>query len=238
MKDKINITIKFKECYRQGIEKRKQPGPSGLLGSIPSGAVYMKKQEMIRQLKEQKFSEKIIQAFEEVPRENFVPEEIKEKSYEDTALPIGFKQTISQPYTIAFMLTLLNVKDKQKILEIGSGSGYVLALLSQLTPNGKIFGIERIKELTEVSRKALSKYKNIEIIFGDGSKGLKKQMPFDRILVSASAKEMPQHLAEQLKFGGVLVCPVKNSIIVLEKTSGENKIREYHGFSFVPLIEE
>ncbi len=199
----------------------------------------MKKEELIRSLKSRKFPEKIIKAFEKVNRESFVPEE-KVLAYEDIPLPIGFGQTISQPYTIAFMLTLLNVRDKQKILEVGSGSGYVLALLSKLSPKGKIFGIERIKELAEKSKKVLEKenIKNVQVIYGDGSKGLEKEKPFDRILVSASSRELPQKLINQLKINGILVTPVRNSIVVVKKEINENKIKEYPGFVFVPLIED
>ncbi len=217
----------------------------------------MKKEELIRSLRSQKFPEKIIKAFEKVERKNFIPEEEKSAAYEDIPLPIGFGQTISQPYTIAFMLTLLEVKNKLrtlknqrflapqkqevfKVLEVGSGSGYVLALLSELCPNGKIFGIERIKELVDMSKKILheEKIKNAKVIYGDGSKGLKEEAPFDRILVSASSNELPQKLIEQLKVNGILVTPVRDSIVVVKKETNENKIKEYPGFRFVPLIEE
>ena len=135
--------------------------------------------------------------------------------------------------------SLLNPKDKQKILEIGSGSGYVLALLSVLNANGKIWGIERIKELAESSKEKLKEYKNIEVINRDGSKGFEEQSPFDRILVSASSdNEIPERLIEQLKINGILVIPIKNSIIKLQKKETQNKIEEYEGFSFVPLIRE
>jgi protein-L-isoaspartate(D-aspartate) O-methyltransferase len=200
----------------------------------------MKKEELIRHLKNQKFPKKIIKAFEKVEREDFIPKKEKLSAYEDIPLPIGFGQTISQPYTIAFMLTLLNIKDRQIILEVGSGSGYVLALLSKLCPSGKIFGIERIKELAERSKKVLDKMKikNIQTLNADGSRGLKKQAPFDRILVSASSNELPQNLINQLKVNGILVAPVRNSIVMVKKQSNENKITEYPGFVFVPLIED
>ncbi len=200
----------------------------------------MNKEDLIKSLKNQKFPSKIINAFKKVSRENFVLEKYKSQSYEDIALPISERQTISQPYTIAFMLTLLELDSNksQKIMEVGSGSGYVLALLSEICPKGKIFGIERIKILAEKSKKALKDYKNVKVIHKDGSKGLAKEKPFDRILVSAASEEIPQKLVNQLKFEGILVAPVKNSIVVVKKTSGENKIKEYLGFSFVPLIEE
>ncbi|MCK4647323.1 protein-L-isoaspartate(D-aspartate) O-methyltransferase [Candidatus Pacearchaeota archaeon] len=198
----------------------------------------MKKEELIKSLKNQKFPERIIRAFEEVNRSKFVLKREKRFSYEDIALPIGEGQTISQPYTIAFMLALLEVKDKQKILEVGSGSGYVLELLSKLNPNGKIFGIERIKKLAESSKEKLKNCKNIKVICGDGSKGFKRNAPYDRILTSAAANKIPQKLIEQLIIWGILVAPVMGSIIVVKKDRKKNKVREFPGFRFVPLIAE
>jgi protein-L-isoaspartate(D-aspartate) O-methyltransferase len=198
----------------------------------------MKKQELIEDLKERGVSENILQAFKNTKRELFISKELQTLAYEDTPLPIGNKQTISQPYTIAFMLSLLDVKDKQKILEIGSGSGYVLALLNHLNPNGKIYGIERIQEIAEKSKKTLSSlnYKNIQIFNKDGSKGLEEKAPLDRILVSAAYNRMPKELTKQLKINGILVTPVKNSIYKITKRKIKNKVEEYYGFAFVPII--
>lgn len=198
----------------------------------------MKKEFLLNSLRQRGFSKKIVGAFEKVDRSEFVPSAYFQESYLDKPLPIGHEQTISQPYTIAFMLELLQIKDRQKILEVGSGSGYVLALLSELNSNGKVFGAERIKELVEDSREKLKRYKNIKVIHSDGSRGLGAEALFDRILVSASAKEIPQKLVEQLKVGGVLVVPVKQSIIKIQKLiKNKNKIEEFPGFVFVPLIE-
>jgi protein-L-isoaspartate(D-aspartate) O-methyltransferase len=135
------------------------------------------------------------------------------------------------------MLDLLEVKGGQKILEVGSGSGYVLELLAQLNKKGTIFGVERVKELAESSSRVLRQYSNITVKQGDGSKGLKNEEPFDRILVSAAAASIPEKLVEQLKINGILVVPVKNSIVVVKKSALKNKIEEYPGFVFVPLIE-
>jgi len=198
----------------------------------------MDKKQLIRHLKEQDFSENILNAFSKIKREDFVPSGFKESAYEDIPLPIGKGQTISQPYTIAFMLTLLELYDNQTILEVGSGSGYVLALINELSKNAKIYGIEIIKELAENSKKALKDKKSIEIFNLDGSKGLKEKAPFDRILVSASSKEIPQKLLAQLKYNGILVCVVNDSIVVVKKTNKENKIMKYPGFVFVELIED
>ena len=196
----------------------------------------MKKEELITSLKK-KFPKEIIKVFGEVDRSKFIPEGKKPLAYEDIALPLGFGQTISQPYTIAFMLTLLEVKNKQNLLEIGSGSGYVLELLSHLNPQGKITGIERIISLFESSKEKLKNCKNVGVVYGDGSKGFKKNAPYDRILTSAATDEIPEKLIEQLVVGGILVAPVKDSIVVIKKNKKKHDIWKYPGFRFVPLIE-
>ena len=195
----------------------------------------MRKQELIDLLRK-RFSEKIVLAFEKIRREDFVSAEYRKLAYENEPLPIGFEQTISQPYTIAFMLELLDLKDKMKILEVGSGSGYVLALINEISKNSGIFGIERIKKLCDNSRGFLKDYGNIEVIYGDGKEGLSKEAPFDRILVSASSESFPEKLFEQLKENGRIVCVVGNSIIVADKIKGKKKTKEHYGFSFVPLV--
>jgi len=198
----------------------------------------MNKPQLITSLKNQGFLTKITNAFKKIKRENFIPQEYKKYAYEDSPIPIGHNQTISQPYTIAFMLNLLNLKPNLKILEVGSGSGYVLALINQISPNSQIYGIERIKELATNSKKVLNKNKNIHIISADGTKGLKLKAPFDRILVSASSNQIPKTLLQQLSPDGTMVCVVNYSIIVIKKRPKGNKITEHLGFSFVPLINE
>lgn len=197
----------------------------------------MNKQELLDELRKEGFSEEIIRAFDKVPREDFISHDLKNLAYENNPLSIGYGATISQPYTIAFMLSLLELRDNLKILEVGSGSGYVLALINELSKNSGVYGIERIKELVERSRKILDNKKNILIFHGDGSKGLENEKPFDRILVSASSEEIPKKLISQLRYGGILIIPVKNSIVSLKKYKGENKITEYPGFVFVPLLK-
>lgn len=195
----------------------------------------MNKEELIKKLKSQGFSSKIVSAFEKIRREDFISKELKKYAYEDEPLPIGYGATISQPYTIAFMLNLLELKDRLKILEVGSGSGYVLALMNELSKNSEIYGIERIEELVEKSRKILKK--NIHVIHNDGYFGLKEKAPFDRILVSASADEIPKNLIEQLNNDGILVCPIKNSIFKIKKEKNKINKKEYEGFIFVPLVK-
>ena len=183
-------------------------------------------------------SRKILSAFSKVPRENFIPENSRKFAYYDDALPLEKGATISQPYTIAFMLSLLDLEQDQKILEIGSGSGYVLALISEIIKKGKIYGIEIISNLAKKSQQILKYDKKIKIFNQDGSDGLQKYSPFDRILVSAAAKKIPENLYLQLKNNGILVVPVKNSIFQIKKEKGKIKIKKFSGFIFVPLKNE
>ena len=200
--------------------------------------IYMTKEQLLDSLKKQGFSEYILKAFERVHRENFVPEHWKAHAYDDSALDIGFGQTISQPYTIAFMLSLLNLEDNQKILEIGSGSGYVLALINELSPDSQIYGVERLGALALKSQEVLKDKGNIQVFKKDGYDGLKKYAPYDRILISAAADKLPKHLISQLVNGGIMVLPVQNSIFHIKKTSHGFIKREFPGFVFVPLIKD
>ncbi|MBX4195988.1 protein-L-isoaspartate O-methyltransferase [Candidatus Pacearchaeota archaeon] len=195
----------------------------------------MNKEELFSSLRAQGFSGPILDAFTQVPRENFVLPAFKDLTYEDTALPLAAGATISQPSTIAFMLQLLDLRKGQKILEIGSGSGYVLALLEEIA-HGKIYGLEISRELAEKSRELLKDKRNVHILHKNGMKGLLSHAPYDRILVSAAFKEVPYYLKRQLKRGGILVVPVNHSIIKLRKhIIGVEEI-EYNGFSFVSLM--
>ena len=201
------------------------------------------KQILIKSLDEKGFSKEILNAFSKVKREDFVPENLKSRSYEDIPLPLGFQQTISQPYTIATMLSLLELKRDLKILEVGSGCGYVLALLSNIVgKNGKVFGIEIIKELAEKSKENLKSYKNVEIKIGNGRLGLPEESPFNRILISAGYKEIPKPLISQLKEKGIIVAPIGNAygqdLIAYQKINQKLKLKEkIPGFIFVPLID-
>lgn len=203
----------------------------------------MNKSELLSRLKAMGFSKKILDAFSKVKRENFVPEKLGKEVYEDTALPIGYGQTISQPYTIAIMLSELELKKSQKVLEIGSGSGYVLALMSEIVGNkGKVFGIERIKELALKSKEVLSDYKNVKVYKKNGSEGLSEKAPFDRILVSAACREIPEKLLNQLKNRGILLTPkgprFEQALVVIQRQGEEFKtLRKIPGFIFVPFVE-
>jgi len=193
----------------------------------------MNKSQLLNELKSNSFPKNLINAFSKVNREKFIPTYLKPYAYTNQALPIANSSTISQPYTIAFMLNLLELKDNIKILEIGSGSGYVLALINQLSKNSNIYGIDKIKDLVEKSLKLLPK--NIKIISADGSKGLEQKAPFDRILSSASFNKQPKHLFKQLKNKGIFVTPIQDSIFQFKKINNKIISKEFPGFVFIPI---
>jgi protein-L-isoaspartate(D-aspartate) O-methyltransferase len=183
----------------------------------------------------------IIDAFKKVKRRDFMPKNIKQLSEIDEAMPIGFSQTISQPLTVAFMLEQLQPEKGNKILDVGSGSGWTTALLSEIVGlKGKVIGLEIIKELKEFGKKNASKFVKegiAQFVLGDGRRGYKKEAPFDRILVSASSSSVPRALKEQLKIGGRMVIPIEESILTLvKKTDKEFEQTEHKGFVFVPLV--
>ncbi|MDO8240933.1 MAG: protein-L-isoaspartate O-methyltransferase [Candidatus Moranbacteria bacterium] len=189
-------------------------------------------------------SDAIIEAFERVNRIEFVPEELELQANADVALPIGYGQTISQPLVVAFMLELLEPKKGQKIMDVGSGSGWTTALLSDIVkPDGKVIAVELVSELCEFGKNNVDKFGFVKQGIAqfhnvDGSQGFPEQAPYDRIMVSAAAMdEIPQALKDQLKIGGKMVIPVGSSIIYIEK-EGEDKFfkEEFPGFTFVPLI--
>jgi protein-L-isoaspartate(D-aspartate) O-methyltransferase len=185
----------------------------------------------------------IIKAFGAIRRKDFLPEEYVTEESVNAPLPIGHGQTNSQPLTVAFMMELLSPQTGQKILDIGSGSCWTTALLAQIVgPTGQVFAIERIAELKEFGEKNVRKFKfsNVEFLCQDGSNGLPNQAPFDRILVSAAAFEIPEFLKTQLKIGGRLVIPTADEDIRLIIRDSEDNYLEtiYPGFLFVPLISE
>ena len=204
----------------------------------------MDKEFLVKKLDNLNFSQKIISAFKKVPREEFVPKEFKHQSYEDIALPIGNKQTISQPYTIAVMLEELKLEPKQKVLELGSGIGYVLALISEIVEEeGQVYGVEIIEEIAEKSKRYLKKYKNIEIYNKNGTKGLPQKASFDRVIMSAACSQIPNEIIAQIREGGLIVAPIGSSfsqnIITLKKENEELIVeQERQGFVFVPFVEK
>ncbi len=185
----------------------------------------------------------IIDAFLKIKREDFVPDDEKEIAYLDTALPIGYNQTISQPSVVAFMLELLQPHPGEKILDVGAGSGWTAALLGYcVQPQGKVIALDIIKELVEWGRGNVSKYnfiksRVVQYIYADGKNGYPKEAPFDKILVSAGTSEIPLALKQQLKIGGKMVIPIYESLVEIQKIDNNNfRTKEYPGFVFVPLV--
>ena len=187
------------------------------------------------------YSPHIIEAFENIDRKYFVPKSLQEFAYIDKPLPIGNEQTISQPSTVAFMLEKLEPKKGDDILDIGSGSGWTTALLCFIVgKEGNVVGVERVDELVQMGQNNLKKLTlppNCTIKKATKELGTPGKI-YDKILVSASAKDLPKELFEQLKLSGNLVIPIKNSIFKFQKISYDKiKVEEFPGFVFVPLIK-
>ncbi|MFP4619783.1 MAG: protein-L-isoaspartate(D-aspartate) O-methyltransferase [Bacteroidales bacterium] len=184
----------------------------------------------------------VLQAMRSVKRHEFVPEQNRHMAYSDRPLPIGQDQTISQPYIVALMTDYLNLEKGDKMLEIGTGSGYQAAVLSKITPN--VYSIEIVEELAERARKTLREqgYDNVRIKIGDGYKGWEEHAPFDGIIVTASPSDVPEPLKKQLAEGGRMVIPVGGTIfqnlVLLEKENGEIKKKEISGVRFVPMLDD
>ena len=186
--------------------------------------------------------ERVLGAMARVPRHEFVADPYRAQAYDDNPLPIGEGQTISQPYIVALMLEMLELSEEDIVLEIGTGSGYQTALLAQLSRH--VYSIERHAALAAKAQAALAKlgYRNVTIEVGDGSKGLPAHAPFDGIVVSAAAPDLPQALFEQLKEGGRLVVPVGPTeaqfLQLVTKKEGKPVLSEQIPCRFVPLIGE
>ena len=186
-------------------------------------------------------SDAVLKAFRAVPRELFVDTSYRHQSYADHPLPIGCEQTISQPTTVMLMLQLLEVLPNQRVLEIGTGSGYNAALLAELT--GEVVTVERHLQLVKYARGNLKQagYKEVIVVNGDGKEGYISQAPYDRIMVTAAAYKVPQQLKDQLSIGGLLVAPIGATygceMLTFKKISSNNFQTSNHGlFSFVPLV--
>jgi len=185
----------------------------------------------------------IIEAFKNIDRADFLPDDLKNEAGVNAPLPIGFGQTNSQPLTVAFMLELLQPQAGEKILDIGAGSGWTSALLAYcIGENGKVYAIERISELCEFGKNNVAKYNFIdkgivEFVCDDGTKGWPEKAPFDKIIAAASGREIPSAWKEQLKVDGKMVLPIKNSVWLITKKSADKfSEKEFPGFAFVPLI--
>lgn len=201
----------------------------------------MNKEELIVHLKKRGVlkSKRTEEALRTVDRVHFVPEEMQSKAYGDYPLPIGGGQTISQPYTVVFMLELLQPQKGEKILDVGSGSGWTTALLAYLVgEEGSVVGVERVPELVSYGQKNLAKFGFPQARIEQAGKefGKSSEAPFDKILVSAAAEEIPRELVEQLKIGGRMVIPIQRAVCAVDKTASGYDTKRYEGFVFVPLL--
>lgn len=199
--------------------------------------------KLIKTLKNKGISnQNLLDAIGKIPRHLFINPELAsvEQAYEDIPLSIGQEQTISQPYTVAYQTSLLEINENDKVLEIGTGSGYQSAVLSEL--GASVFTIERQKKLFEATRHLLTNlgYDNIQMFYGDGYQGIEEFAPFDKIIVTAASPGIPEKLIEQLKIGGVMVIPVDGKVQkmcrVIKTSATESKIQEFDDFKFVPLL--
>jgi protein-L-isoaspartate(D-aspartate) O-methyltransferase len=182
---------------------------------------------------------RVIEIMRITPRHLFVPENVVDYAYNDSPLPIGYGQTISQPYIVALMTELLNLKGNEKVLEIGTGSGYQAAILSQLTDS--CFSIEVVRELAEISSSRLRDlgYGNVVVRWGDGYKGWPDHAPFDAIIITAAPEKIPEDLINQLKTGGKMVVPVGTlyqNLLVIIKTNKGYQQRNIIPVRFVPMV--
>lgn len=184
----------------------------------------------------------VLGAMRKVPRHLFVPDERAESAYADRPLPIGCGQTISQPYMVAVMTEALGLRGNEKVLEIGTGSGYQAAILAEIAAH--VVSLERQPELADGAAQALRAlgYVNVEVIVGDGSKGYAQRAPYDGIIVTAGAPDIPPVLVEQLADGGRLVIPVGSSfqqtLIKVTRRGEDHETEKLEGCVFVPLIGE
>lgn len=211
--------------------------PSGLINDL-----FHQRAEMIADIRRKHVrDERILSALQQVPREEFVPPDLRENAYADSPLPIALGQTISQPFIVAYMIELANIQPTSRVLEIGTGSGYAAAVIAQLAE--KVFTIERQKYLFETSSQRLQElgYTNIFTRWGDGTQGWLEEAPFDAILVAAGSDQIPPQLLSQLKTGGRLVIPVgkykvQRLLRVIRSGKDRYESKDFGPVSFVSLI--
>ncbi|MBN8697845.1 MAG: protein-L-isoaspartate(D-aspartate) O-methyltransferase [Bacteroidetes bacterium] len=200
------------------------------------------RRQLALQLKEKGInSPEVLKAIETIPRHLFLDNAFIERAYEDIAFPIGAGQTISRPHTVAFQTELLQLKKGEKVLEIGTGSGYQTAVLLEM--GVKVYSIERQKALFDKTKDFLPSIGySAKFFYGDGYKGLPVFAPFDKIIITAGAPEIPKPLLEQLAIGGIMVIPLGDTVqtMTLLKKTAVNKFEkvEYGEFKFVPLLED
>lgn len=200
------------------------------------------KRELFRKLLRNISSETVIRAMEQVPRERFVPQDSRHMAYLDLPLSIGEGQTISQPYIVAMMTEAMELSGGDRVLEIGTGSGYQTAILSALTPRGRVVTMERVPALMQQARQRLQElgYRNVEVQLADSSLGCPSKGPYDAIIVTAAAPRLPESLISQLAIGGRLVIPVgtlsQQELVQARRTDEGLSLRVLGPCRFVPLL--
>jgi len=202
----------------------------------------MDKKRLIEKLREKGIREEILKAIEKIDREDFVLERNLDEAYEDHPLSIGYGQTISQPYTVAFMLQELELKKGDKVLEIGTGSGWNAVLISDIIgEKGKIYTVEIVDELAEKAKEKLKNYKNIIVLNRDASYGLPEYAPYDKIILTAAPLKIAEEFKEQLADDGILLAPVgeyTQKLIKLIRNGNKFTEIERGDFIFVPLVSK
>ena len=201
------------------------------------------RKSLVEELKNKGISdENVLNAINAVPRHVFLDSSFLNFAYQDKAFPIGSGQTISQPFTVAFQSSLLEIKKNMKVLEIGTGSGYQACVLAEM--GAKVFSIERQRKLYTKTKAFLAEFPyRIKMFLGDGNKGLPTYGPFDRIIITAAAPEIPQALIDQLKVGGMMVIPLSENescqtmLRLTKQEDGNLKREEYGDFRFVPMLK-
>ncbi|MFN2229493.1 MAG: protein-L-isoaspartate(D-aspartate) O-methyltransferase [Anaerolineae bacterium] len=202
------------------------------------------RKEMVRrQIKGRRIQDELVlEAMRTVPRHRFVPAYVRGSAYRDAPLPIGEGQTISQPYVVAFMTEALQLSGGEKVLEIGTGSGYQAAVLALIA--GEVISVERLPRLAEEARRTLAElgYDNVRVVVGDGTQGWPEEAPYDAIMVTAASPEVPAPLLQQLADGGRLVAPVgprhTQQLVRVRREGEEFRREDLLGVAFVPLIGE
>ena len=221
----------------------KEKVPEGAIDDEKSSVLQFQKQnkELVEELKNKGIESKsVLKALESIPRHLFVPEALQNSSYDDNALPIGLKQTISQPYIVAYMTDSLKLEPSDKVLEIGTGSGYQAAVLSKLVK--KVYSIELLEPLANRAKKTLKELniENVEIKTGDGYKGWVENAPYDAIIVTAAPPEVPMRLVEQLKNGGSMIVPVGIKdvqwLVLINKDNDRVRQKQLIPVRFVPMV--